>query len=92
MEAVEFIKKYGIDEAKKVLVYCEEQGIGLCVGSKTVSISELKRFVESYDLVEFYGGIECSKSLSYGNIIPNKVIDEIKQAVEDMEKLYEKEH
>ena len=89
MEANEFVKKYGIDEAKRVLDYCEEQGIGLCVGSKTVSVNELKRLVESYYLVENATPEELYKASVQEGVWSNH---KLKQAIDDMEELNEEEH
>lgn len=60
MKANEFIKKYGLAEAKRVLH--DARG---CVGVKLwgryeFSTDDLKRLIKSHELVESYGGIDAA--------------------------------
>ena len=55
MKANEFVKKFGWEYAKERMEYCK--------GARLVGMEiELKRLVESHDLVERYGGIKKAKS------------------------------
>lgn len=81
MKANEFVKKYGWDEAKRVLVDCENQHRGLAVGGCIVNIASLKRLVESHELVEKLGGLVLAKLY-----VPDHYkSDRLKQALADVE-------
>lgn len=82
MNAVEFVKKYGWEEAKRfanMLGSSEVEG---------VSAKDLKRLVESYELVESYGGLDKSKF--YVDLLPFTPAgisrSTLKQAIADVEK------
>lgn len=70
MKAELFIKTYGLDRAKKVIQNADEHAIQYVIdfdyyasGITTdnyVLLSELKRLVESHDVVEKLGGIESA--------------------------------
>lgn len=72
MDAVKFIQNEGFEEAKKALnnvVWCEKS---YCTKLKhgcikndhecCVDVDDLKRLVESWELVKFVGGIESAKA------------------------------
>lgn len=68
MKANEFIKKYGIDRAKKLLSITNKMNMsGLVFASLKdgesldFEVDELKRLIESHDFVENYGGLHCAK-------------------------------
>ena len=63
MKANEFIKKSGINKAKKGLKLCIDSGKELHVihGGK-IDLDDLKRLVESHELVESYKGLHCAKN------------------------------
>ncbi|QHJ83341.1 MAG: hypothetical protein [Bacteriophage sp.] len=71
MKANEFIKKYGIDRAKKLLSITNKMNMsGLVFASLKdgesldFEVDELKRLIESHELVEKCGGlISCKKIL-----------------------------
>lgn len=63
MKANEFVKKYGIDRAKNITVFCLGFDGDFSVWDFT--ISELKQIVESHELVEGYGGLEKAKLRCY---------------------------
>ena len=54
--AVEFLKKYGINDAKQLI----SMGSGTCEIGDGISFhtSDLKRLVESHELVESIGGLD----------------------------------
>jgi len=70
MKANEFIKRQGLEEARRVLH--DARG---CVGVKLwgryeFSTEDLKRLVESHELVGSYGGLESSKlTVNYPNFL-----------------------
>ena len=78
MKAIQFIKDYGVDKAREVVATCHkipnytfkkktERGYSSC---KSVDLVDLKRLVESIDLINKLGGIEVAKEkLAYGNSI-----------------------
>lgn len=57
MKANEYIKEYGWDVAKKAVSICN-YGYG-------IDLDELKRLVESLELVEKHGGIDSLNDLFY---------------------------
>lgn len=68
MNAVEFIRKFGWDHTKYLLEDTELSEFAIhsnCAGKysmDTVSVSDLKRYVDAYELVESYGGLACCKN------------------------------
>lgn len=78
MKANEFVKKYGIAEAKS-LVNAQSLTMRQIALSTTVDTKDLTRLVESHDLVESYGGLACCKNhIGY-------ISEEMKQAILDVE-------
>lgn len=72
MKANEFFKKVGIDAARSYVAAYED-----------ALTDELKRLVESHELVESYGGLdELKEFLSTLSMKPN---DYLKQAIADVE-------
>ena len=62
MEANEFVKEFGLEEAKIALIYCKSVVSGeLFYKNIDVSINDLKRLVDSHKLVESFGGLRMSK-------------------------------
>lgn len=55
MKANKFVEKFGINEAKRIIPICEKQGAGLTVSGYRVNLDDLKRLVESYELVMEFG-------------------------------------
>lgn len=62
MKANEYIKQSGINKAKKGLKLCIDSGKELHVihGGK-IDLDDLKRLVDSHDLVEECGGLDKAK-------------------------------
>lgn len=100
MKANEFIKKFGLDtfrlsvgfvSTRKYLVVYEDEidftdeikpSHGECVFDR----SEVKRLVESYELVESCGGLESvGEKLTHGMYESKAVIERLKQAISDVE-------
>ena len=100
MNAIQFIKEKGVDKAREVIdgapdlwtTYTTAGVLGgyiRCSGSAgqdEVSISDLKRLVESVDLVESYGGVGL---LEYQvRCLGQELSDALKQAIADYELLF----
>ncbi|WP_096910994.1 MULTISPECIES: hypothetical protein [Acinetobacter] len=57
-----------------------------------ICIEELKRLVESVDLVKRYGGIAEVKTLHQDEFWSERVFERLKQAIADYESIYGGEH
>lgn len=107
MNAINFIKQHGVEKAREVVegapehwtTYTTGGGLGggyiRCsgsVGQDEVSISDLKRLVESVGLVKSYGGIINAKhdvkhlDLDWDYDTPR--VTRLKQAIADYESIY----
>ena len=78
MKANDFIKEYGLVEAIEYLKQCD--GLDHVYMGNSFYIDDLKRLIESHELVEKMGGINL--------ILKNKnyfYSDEVKQAIADVE-------
>lgn len=86
MKANEFFKKVGIEAVKSYIVAYEDH-----------LTDELKRLVESHELVESRGGLDAAKhelillqkhlnnTFGYVTIITSEKIENLKQAIADVE-------
>lgn len=81
--AIEFFKKYGINDAKQLV----SMGSGTCEIDDGISFhtNDLKRLVESHELVESYGGLEKSKLKVQGNRLSYKRLALLSKALADVE-------
>lgn len=96
MKASEFVKKHGIEKARECIEEANAYS-GFWVNAKTlelsklipsydaVSIPDLKRLVESYELVESFNGLEMAKKFYDENIIECSDAWNLKQAIADVE-------
>lgn len=95
MKANEFVKKYSIDKAKE-LVYSIINTISVngyvcdpCFitdEGEHISYNDLKRHVDSYGLVESYGGLEKAKIRCYpAKHLTMQSYYKLKQAISDVE-------
>ena len=75
MNAIDYVKQNGIEKAK---IHLEKMKAERWINS---FFNDLKQIVDAFDLVEFYGGLKCAKTVEHGNIIPNHIVDKIKQAI-----------
>ena len=105
MNAVQFIKDHGIEKARGVVAayhgtpsytFKEKTGRGYSA-CQSVELSDLKRLVESVDLIDSLGGLELSKKESnncrfyeYADMSHRSYA--IKQAIADYESIYGGEH
>ena len=110
MNATDFIKQHGVDKAREVIdgapanaryfetyplrvrYYISDIGC-----NRAISISELKRLVESVDLIDSLGGLELSKKESndcrfYEYADMSHRAYAIKQAIADYDSIYGGEH
>lgn len=63
MNAIEFVKKYGLDVAKD-LSYRDKTSIGyLSVEHHSLNQDDLKQIVEAFELVERFGGFDKSNKM-----------------------------
>ena len=84
--AIEFLKKYGINDAKQLV----SMGSGTCDMDDGISFhtNDLKRLVESHELVESYGGPEdAKKELQRQSILRwvNPETERLREAIADVE-------
>ena len=94
-KAVEFVKKYGIDKAKELVssiintisvngYVCDPCFI--TDDGEYVGYNDLKRYVDSYELVESYGGLEKAKLRCYpAKHLTMESYYKLKQAISDVE-------
>lgn len=85
MKANKFVKKYGWDEAKKHLEWMTRVGARRDIHGWFMD--DLKRLVESYELINSLGGIEQAKSYAIDANACGAFNDEnkIKQTILDVE-------
>lgn len=57
MKAIEFVKKYGIEEAIKVINLFPNSTL-INIGGSCVSVSDLKQIVDAFELVDRFGGYD----------------------------------
>ena len=79
MKANEYIKKYSVDCAKEILAHNQDlMNIGFFI--------DLKRLVESHELVESCGGLQSvGEKLTHGMYESRAVIERLKQSIVDVE-------
>lgn len=99
MNAQQFIKDHGVEKAREVVegapelaeYYSTIDGEYYRIEINAVNLKQLKRLVESVDMLKRFGGIELSKEwiLEYSSF-PYRV--ELEQAIADYESIYGGEH
>ena len=104
MKANEFVKKHGLNKAKVLLStqgktianlkseYTVEQlkeYQGYIVSDDLISLVELKRLVESHELVKEHGSIDRAKMYVERPYTAPEVVDRLKQAIADVESCME---
>jgi len=86
MKANEFVKKFGWEEAK---IICNGVFTGVvCYKWVELNIDDLKRLVESHELVESYGGLESAKKFvgsEYRKLSQPKTYNHLCEAISDVE-------
>lgn len=81
MQANEFVKKLGWDDAIALVNASNICGIDKSI----VDIEELKRLVESHELVEKLGGLENAKDEYFSCVQNNEPASYIAKAIADVE-------
>ena len=61
MEAKEFVKQYGWDEARKCIPYCSKRGDFIYYKNIGINFNNLKTLVYAWELVEKFGGLFHAK-------------------------------
>lgn len=85
MRANEFVKKFGLDVAKD-LAYIDKTSVGyLSVEHHDVCQDDLKRLVESHELVNDYYGLARAKEHAESNYTAPELKAALKQAIADVE-------
>lgn len=102
MSAIKFIKEHGVDKAREVVDGQKDtvapnlfkyfspslNDYHMLNIESNVRISELKRLVESVDLVKRYGGIAEVKTLHQDEFWSERVFERLKQAIADYEAIH----
>lgn len=84
MEARKFIKEHGLEVAKMHIGY-PDHVLFFQHGNCVVSSVELKRIVESFELVCEHGTIERAKEYANSPYTAPEVSERLKQAIADVE-------
>ena len=100
MKANEFVKKHGLNKAKVLLStqgktianlkseYTAEQlkeYQGYIVSNDLMSLVDLKRLIESHELVKEHGSIVRAKMYAESIYTAPEVVDRLKKAIADVE-------
>ena len=89
MKANEFVKKFGLEKCKELLKKAEGCD-GIRAYSEYVLYADLKRLVESHELVEKVGGIDRVKLRRYSaKYLAMGFYHRLKQATADVESCME---
>jgi len=84
MKANEFVKKFGIERAKQI-VNADDSVHALVFATTKVSFLDLKRLVESHELVMDYYGLTRAKEHAESNYTAPELKAALKQAIADVE-------
>ena len=111
MTALEFIKKFGWNRVKEIIlawskfldqceisempthfdldleIFVHEDDFCSPLGESNILVDDLKQYVDAYELVQSYGGLEQSKSLSMSQVGLKKHYDELQQAIKLVEQV-----
>ena len=103
--AIQFIKDHGVDKAREVVSGAPDRATtvkpsldfkhfmyGICENATGayINLFDLKRIVESVDLIESYGGVGL---LEYQvRCLGQELSDSLRQAIADYESIYGGEH
>lgn len=96
MNAIVFIQQYGIEKARKVVAayhgipsytFKEKTGRGYSA-CQSVDLSELKRLVESVDLVKEHYTLDRAKIYAASPYTAPEIKERLEQAIADYEQLF----
>ena len=88
MKAIEFVKKFGWDEVISELSKTQDSVVVMWLGSQSndyALVKDLKRLVESHELVESYGGLENAKDEYFSCVQNNEPASYIAKAILEVE-------
>ena len=91
VRANEFVKKFGLEHTKYLIEDTELSEFAIhssCAGKysmDTVCVSDLKRLVESHELVEKHGGLENAKDEYFSCVQNNEPASYVAKAIADVE-------
>lgn len=95
MKPEQFIREFGVKKAREVVATGSDTYVFRPEGRKKytqLSINDLKRLVESLELVKAYGGIEqCQKEIEWveaSKLPETDLVKELKRAIADYESIY----
>ena len=92
MKAIEFVKKFGWDEVISELSKTQDSVVVMWLGSQSndyALVKDLKRLVESHELVKEHGSINRAKMYAESIYTAPEVVDRLKQAIADVESCME---
>lgn len=92
MKAIEFVKKFGWDEVISELSKTQDSVVVMWLGSQSndyALVKDLKRLVESHELVKEHGSIVRAKMYAESTYTAPEVVDRLKQAIADVESCIE---
>ncbi|HEM7108992.1 TPA: hypothetical protein U2K45_000300 [Acinetobacter baumannii] len=91
MKPEQFIRDYGVEKAREVVATGSDTYVFRPEGRKKyvqLSINDLKRLVESLDLIKACGGIEACKQSLYMLHELTENPEPIREAIRDHESIY----
>ena len=89
MKANEFVKNFGVERAKQI-VNADHSVHALVFATTKVSLLDLKRLIESHELVKACGGIEAvNQHLKEGNVFRFEEKPLMRQTIADVESCLE---
>lgn len=94
MKPEQFIREQGLDKAREVVSTGSDTYVFKPEGKKKyvhLSIANLKRLVESVDLIKWHGGTKFAKDYLARNKAKHPNVsgwDELEQAIKDHESIY----
>lgn len=93
MKANQFLKAYGLKRVRYLLTM-SSNAIVYCLDGEHVHVDDLKRLVESHELVGSYGGLESSKlTVNYPNFLNDEDVKttnhRLSKAIADVESCME---
>ncbi|MBJ8440052.1 hypothetical protein [Acinetobacter junii] len=104
MNAIQFIQQHGVEKAREAItdhpryanfvwIYNERITYGVSGFNGATNLIDLKRLVDSLDLVNDHGGLETIKKCVEKTIFPlSDRIIRMKQAIADYESIFGGEH
>lgn len=89
MKAVDFIRKFGWDDAKWLKSECEHSHD--VKKSSIVNYDELKQYIDAWELVNRFGGVDGAKDEYFDCVQNNEPASHIRKAIELVESVENKD-